>query len=352
MPHPFSFLWRHGARRLGSALALGALLLLLGACQPAAAPPAASAPIRIGAYYWPGMYWVDIAHHQGWFREAGLQVEWVDTNADYFASFDAVVEGKLDIVAFTLFDLVRYNAQGKPLVGFLASDDSNGADALVARPGIASVRALAGKKLGISKGTYLEYMWTIVATRAGLAPGAVQLVDLPGEKADQALGAGSVDAVFTWQPIAGQAQAAVKGRMLFDSSQIAGLSPVVYASRSDFVRQRPAELHKLLQVWQRSTAFIRSQPEAAYAIVAQVNRKTVAEVQDLARLDRILDLDENRAAFSLATGLGALHSSARRMNDFQIQAQLSTQQLDTTTLLDARFVNALGRGSAKEKGRP
>ncbi len=88
--------------RIARAIMLGliaASLLMSAACGRSDAPPAA--PIRIGAYYWPGFYWVDIAHQQGWFREVGLNVEWVDTNADYFASFNDFYAGKFDVVAFT-----------------------------------------------------------------------------------------------------------------------------------------------------------------------------------------------------------------------------------------------------------
>lgn len=64
-------------------------LILLPACQPSTPPDvSANPPIRVSAYYWPSMYWVDIANKKGWFKEAGLNVEAVDTNANFFASFD------------------------------------------------------------------------------------------------------------------------------------------------------------------------------------------------------------------------------------------------------------------------
>src|SRR5712691_126502 len=59
---------------------------LLGCGRPHPAAPS-HPPLRVAAYYWPGMYWIDIANDLGWFREAGLNVAIVDTNADYFASF-------------------------------------------------------------------------------------------------------------------------------------------------------------------------------------------------------------------------------------------------------------------------
>lgn len=334
-------------RRLLAALCAAPLLGALG-CERAAEPvKPMGAPIRIGASYWPGQYWVDIAHDKGWFREAGLNVEWVDTNADYFASFDALVDGKLDIVDVTLFDFVLYNARGKSLTGFLASDYTFGADALVAQPGIANVAALAGKKLGLSKGTYFEYIWGIVAPRAGIKPTAVQIIDMPGEKAPDALIAGQVDAILTWEPFASQAMAAVKGKRLFDTAQIPGISWAVYSARPDFVRQRPADIQTLLRVWQRTDAFIRAEPAAAYAIVAAVNKKTADEVRAFAQLDKTLDLRANLGAFSFAAGFDSLHGTARQMNDFQIRTGLTDKQIDTSRVFDARFINELTQPDGK-----
>ena len=76
-----------------------AAVLALGACEPESSallesPAATSAkPIRVAGLYWPGRFWADIAHSKGWFKEAGLNVEWVDTNPDYFASLEDPAAG-------------------------------------------------------------------------------------------------------------------------------------------------------------------------------------------------------------------------------------------------------------------
>jgi NitT/TauT family transport system substrate-binding protein len=321
-----------------------ALQFLVAGCMPSS--PAKTnnlPPIRIGASYWPGQFWVDIAHHQGWFKEAGLNVEWIDTNADYFASFDHLVHGKLDIVAFTLFDLTLYQARGNSIVGFLASDYSSGADALIVRPGINTVRDLAGKKIGLAKGTYVEYIWTVLLGRYGVKPESVHIENIPGEKASEALLTGRVDAMLTWEPFADEAMASVKGDKIFDSSQIPGISWVIYTARSDFLRQRSTEIHQLMQVWKRTNEFIQKRPLQAYAIVADVNHKTVAEVIAFSKLDKVLNLNENRSAFSYASGFDSLHGSARRMNSFQIQAGLTSQQIETPTMLNSLFIDSLTR---------
>lgn len=323
---------------------LVSLTVLVTGCKPTPdVAPMSATPIRIGASYWPGQFWADIANQKGWFKEAGLNVEMVDTNADYFASFDQVVKGELDIVAFTLYDLTLYQARGNDVVGFLASDYSSGADALVVRPGIGTVRDLAGKKIGLPKGTYLEYMWAVLLGRNDLKPDAVQIVEMSAEKGADELRSGRVDAIFTWEPFVGDALAKTGGKKLFDSSQIPGISWTIYASRGDFLRQHSSEIHKLMQVWKRTEEYIHKEPNEAYAIVAEVNRTTVAEVRAFAQLDKSLNPNENRAAFSYAGGFDSLHGSARRMNDFQIQAGLVNNQIESPKLLDSSFIHELTR---------
>ncbi|MEA3149999.1 MAG: NitT/TauT family transport system substrate-binding protein, partial [Gammaproteobacteria bacterium] len=89
----------------------------LAGCSPHEAPPVT---IKIGSYLWPGDYWVDIAWKKGWFAEAGLKVERFDVNLKYFESLDAVASGKLDVMGFSQFDLVRHVAAGHDLVGVAA----------------------------------------------------------------------------------------------------------------------------------------------------------------------------------------------------------------------------------------
>lgn len=318
-------------------------MLALGACKPAAAPPVPTSakPLRIGAYYWPGDYWMDIAQQKGWFKEAGLNVERVDTNPNYFASFDELLSGKLDFVGFTTFDFVLYNARGKDLVGVLATDYSSGAEGLGARPGIESIADLAGKKLALSKGTYLEYLFNVAAQRAGLDPAAVTLVDAPGEKAHEELIAGRADAFLTWEPFVAEGLAKTKGRKLFSTAEALGVNGGIGAVRRQFLTERPADIQALLSVWQRTTEFIKKQQGEACAIVAAVNKKTPTEVKEFMQTDKVLDLRDNRTAFTYATGLDSLHGNVRQISDFLIRQGLATKKVESTDVLEDRFLRAL-----------
>jgi NitT/TauT family transport system substrate-binding protein len=325
------------ARRAVLALAAAALL---GGCSARAPEIKDGEPIRLGTYEWPGTYWIDVAYEKGWFAEAGLNVERVDTNRKYFESLDDVASGKLDATGFSQFDLVRYVAAGHDLVGVAAIDYSEGAEALVARPGIRDLRDLRGKRIALHRGTYLEYLLAIVAEREGMTLDEFELLDRSADAALEDLKAGRAEAVFVWEPYAEQAQAAVDGVRLFSTAEFPGLTYNVLSLRREFVNARPADVETLLRVWQRSVQFIRENPNETCAIVAKLFGEPLAAVKDLMRTDRILDLADNTRAFSYAAGFESLHSSWRRMNDFMLERGLVTVRVDSPDHLDSRFLNA------------
>jgi NitT/TauT family transport system substrate-binding protein len=315
--------------------------LLLGGCDSKQAAAPARPPLRVGAYYWGGCFWVDIANEKGWFKEAGLAVTIVNTNPDYFASFKDLVEGRLDVNDLTLFDVMLLNSKGADLIGIATTDQSAGADGIVARAGIDTLAALKGRRIGATRGTYVEYMLSIVLAREGIAMSDVTLVDMPGEKAHERLAAGVVDAVVTWEPALTEAVEKGHGHKLWDSTIIPGISPSLLATRARVVRDRPEDLQKLLAVWQRGTEFIQQHPEEAFAIVARVNKKTLAEVRQFAAVDPVLDRRANLVAFSYGAGFDSLHGSARMMNDFLLKEKLAPKPLDSIALLNDHFLKAM-----------
>ncbi len=304
-------------------------------------PPPPAAPLKLQAYLWPGAFWVDIASDQGWFTEAGLEVEVVNTNADYFGALAAIADGRLDVGFFTLFDAIRFRREGADLVCVAAVDQSDGMDGIVARHGIASVTALRHKRVGVAKGSYNDYILGVVLAYEGMARTDLTIVDVPGEQSPAALARGAVDAAVTWEPYLTDAKARSNGRKLWDSSRIPGISPSMLTTRRAVARSRTAELQKLLQIWQRGAEFIRRRPDDAFVIVARVNKVPLATVRALAALDRVLTLRDNLDAFSYAQGFTSLHGTIRVMNDYFARQGTAGPSVDSDALLDPRFLKGL-----------
>jgi NitT/TauT family transport system substrate-binding protein len=320
-----------------------ALVILVGfltaSCTPRAAHPA-PLTIKIGDFLWPGSYWVDVAWQKGWFRDAGLNVERVNVDYKYFSALDDVVNGKLDTIGFSQFDLVRHVAAGADLVGIAALDYSEGAEALVAHAGTEHLRDLKGKRLSLHRGTYLEFLLAIVAEREGFNLADLTLVDQPGETAIEDFKAGRVDAVLVWEPYVTEALAA-GGVSLFSAADFPGLTYSVLSMRHEFIRMHPQEVAALVRVWHQAEIFIRDHPHEACGIVAQLLGYSVEEVEALMKNVRIVDLADNGRAFSYAAGFESLHGSWRRLNDYMLERGLVAERVESAGHLDSGFIRRL-----------
>jgi NitT/TauT family transport system substrate-binding protein len=322
---------------------LAALMLVacafLGSCTPSL-KLTPSSPIRLASYEWPGSFWIEVAWQKGWFAEAGLNVQRVDVDNNYFPSLEKVAAGQLDAMGFTQFDLVRLVARGDDLVGVAAIDYSEGAEALVAKPDIHGLRELKGKRLALHRGTYLEYLLSVVAEREGLNLADVTLLDLNSDATTADFIAGKVDAVFIWEPYASQARAA-GGHNLFSTADFPGLTYSVLTFRRDFLQAHPKEVAKLMEIWHRGERYVQEHPEESCAIVAKLFDDPLPEVSDLLHTVRILDLADNDRAFSYAAGFDSLHGSWRRMNDFMLERGLVDARVDSPPHLDSSFIRQL-----------
>jgi NitT/TauT family transport system substrate-binding protein len=287
------------------------------------------------------MYWLGIADTKGWFKEAGLNVQLVDTNTDYLASVKDLVKGRFDVNDLVLFDLLDSVARGADLVGVINVDYSSGADKLIARPGIEQLADLKGKRIALPKKSYLSYILEVAIARAGLKANDVQIVDIPAEKAPEALIKGEVDAILTFEPYATEGLDAVKGHNLFDTSQVPGLSPNLIVFHRKFIEERQSEVAAFVQVWLRTTRFIKEHPDEAFVIAAVCNKKTPEEIRQSAQIDKILGWRENELAFSFAASFDSLHGVTRQINDFMIAKGITSRKLDSGQFLDGSFIRAL-----------
>lgn len=330
------------AGRATFAAAFAALLVsgVLTGCGSRPEPPLSQEPIKIGTYLWPGSYWIDVAFEKGWFAEAGLNVQRVNVDRKYFASMDQVVTGELHAMGFPQYDLVRHAAAGHDLTGVIAIDYSEGAEALIARPGIHSLQDLRGKKLAVHRGTYLEYLLSVIAERNGIDLSEITLVDRSNLDAFSDFEAGAVDAILVWEPYGSQAKAA-GGVEIFSTADFPGLTYSVFTLRTDFINAHPREVKALVQVWHRADRYVREHPQEACEIVARFLEEPLASAQDLLKTNRILDVADNGRAFSYAAGFESLHASWRRMNDFMLDRGLAKRRVNSPDHLDSRFIRAL-----------
>jgi NitT/TauT family transport system substrate-binding protein len=306
-------------------------------------PKTSGLPMKIAKYYWPGSYWVEIAEQKGWFEEAGLNVELIDTNPDYFASQQATAAGKIDSNDFYLFDMIKFNLTGANLVMVINNDQSAGAEAIVSKSGIASIKELQGKRVGVSKGSTMEYMLYLALNKVGKNLNDIDIIGIVAENAPTEFIENNLDAIITWEPIVSTIIKTHNARKILDTSHIPGAFPLGQVFKRQFINERPGDVQAFVNVWHRTTEFIKQHPKEAFGIIAKIYNKSPGEVQAFAQVDKIMDLADNRTAFSYAAGFESLHGAARQINDYMIEAGVTDKRLDSTEFLNADFIRNVER---------
>ncbi|CAB3796743.1 ABC transporter substrate-binding protein [Pararobbsia alpina] len=317
---------RHAIASVTAALAVGF----------ATAPAYAAAPLKIGYSDWPGFVAFQIAIDKGWFKEAGVDVdfEWFD----YSASLDAFSAGKLDAVGATNGDALVTGATGAKNVMILVTDYSSGNDMLVARPSTKSVKDLKGKKVGVEVGLVDHLLLDTALEKNGLKETDVTLVNAKTNELPQVLASSKdIAAVGAWQPNAGEALKRVPGsRAIFTSADAPGLIYDTFTVNPASLSARKADWAKVLKVWYQCVAYVndpKTQADAVKIMSARVGL-TPAQYLPLLKGTHLLDATAAKKALTKGDGLDSVYGSSANADKFNVRNAVYKQAQDVGTYID------------------
>ncbi len=318
--------------RLGSA-ALG-FLALCGIAQ--------AEPLKIAYSDWPGWVAWEIGVQKGWFKEAGVDVEfqWFD----YVPSMDAYVAGKVDAVCMTNGDALVTGATGKPSVGILINDYSNGNDMIVAAPGISSIKDLKGKKVGIEEG-FVEHLLLLTGLeKNGMKLDDVSIVNTKTGETPQVLASKAVDAIGAWQPNSGQALKALPGsKPVYTSADSPGIIYDLLYVSSESLEKHKDEWAKVVKVWYKIADYLKKEEnldDSLKILAGRVNLKP-EEYEPFLKGTYILSLDEALKRWEKADGLASVYGSTKNVNAFNLKFGVYKDSQDSEKYLDPSLTQAL-----------
>jgi len=234
-----------------------------------------AAPLKVGYSDWPGYTAFEIAVQKGWFKDAGVDVEfdWFD----YGPSIDAFSAGKIDADCIVASDALGAGAAGSPSKFIAILDYSEGSDMIVGKPGIASIKDLKGQKVAVEFGLVEHFLLLEGLKRAGLSQSDVTLVNTPTNNMPQTLASGQVAAVGAWYPISGQAlQSSPGSKRLFTSADAKGLIYDVLAVNPASLAAHHAEWSKIAAIYYKCVAYLAdpaTRDDAIKIMAAKVQQK-------------------------------------------------------------------------------
>jgi NitT/TauT family transport system substrate-binding protein len=278
---------RAGRRRLCLGLLGATAVALSGMAGPSAVRAQTAPPTKFdfaGSVTWLGQVPIMVAIEKGFFKEQGIEVEFktILSSGDRIAALTAgsVAFSNLGRVA-----VIAEMARGNQSFYFFANvDDSPGNEGCWARPGVASVKDLKGKK--VAANTSAEITLAGLLRANGMTQKDIQYLNLPPNEMAPALAKGDIDAACVWQPLlGGLQQAAPAGKLLGtdrDTDTYAKYktmaSPDIMIISRKLVDENPDQARKLALAVMKGADFANENPEEAAKAIAPYFKKSPEEV--------------------------------------------------------------------------
>ncbi len=301
-------------------------------------------PLTIAYSDWPGWVAWEIGIQKGWFKEEGVPVDfkWFE----YVPSMEAYGAGKVDAVCMTNGDALVTGSSGAPSVMILLNDYSNGNDMIVAKPGIDSVKALKGKKVGVEVGFVSHLLLMNALEKNGLTEKDIEIVNIPTDQTPQALKGGKVDAIVAWQPNSGQALKELAGsKAIFTSADVPGIIYDVLAVNPKSLSTRKADWEKVVKVWGRITDFLKDEKnldEAAKIMSARVGLQP-DEYKKLMGGTQFLTLKEGLKHYEKGDDLSSIYGSTKVVDDFQVKNEVYKEPVKFDSYIDSSLTAAAAK---------
>ncbi len=307
-----------------------------------------AAPITIGYSDWPGWVAWDIAEQQGFFKKHGANVKltWFPVYTD---SLNAFAAGQVDANCQTWGDSMGPLAQGLKMKAVIVNDNSFGNDAMIAQPGIKSVKELRGKKVATELGTVDHFLLLKALEGSGMGEKDVQFTNIKVQDCPAAMLSKQVDAAVVWEPSRTKILKDLKGSTaVFSSANIPGAIPDLLVMKSDIVQSRPQDVQNIVDAWYDAIDWWKKNPDAAIKILAKRTDTPVADYKSFVMGTKIFSAPESLAAMQKSSAPTSLYTSGQSNAEFLVKADQVKSVPDYASAIEPKFVQAsLAKGLGK-----
>lgn len=307
------------------------LILLLAAivsgCLHAPAPP-----LRVGTNQWPGYEPLYLARDLGALGDSGIRLVEFTSSTDVM---HALRNKTLEAAALTLDEVLTLLQDDIALDVILVMDQSNGADALVARPDIERLEDLRGRRVAVENTAVGALVLDAALREAGLTAGDIDIVPTTVDEHFDAYRNGRVDAVVTFDPVRSRLLSA-GATLLFDSSRIPGRVVDVLVVRRDIAGSYDGALRTLLKGHFLALDYLKRHPRDAARRMAPRVGLSPDELLTTYDLIMLPGPAENRRL--LDGSPPPMHDAARKLVRLMIRQGLLKRPVDPARLFDARWL--------------
>ena len=310
-------------------IALAATLTL--ATAPVAAQDTA---VGIGISGWTGFAPLTLAKEAGLFKKHGL-----DVSIKKIPQKDrhlAIASGDIQCAATTVETWIVWNANGVATTQIFQLDKSFGADGMVVKPSVASIKDLKGKTVAADApgtATYFTLAWML--KKNGLSIKDVKVVNLSPQAAANAFIAGNtdLDAGMTYEPFLSAVRAKPEAGKIIATTLDYPMVMDTFGCTPKFLADNPKAAQGLANAYFDALAMIQSDPKKSFEIMGADVKQTGEAFEKSQAFLRWQDRAANQKFFA-----GEHAAFSKEAADLLLEAGIIRQIPDLTKLADTRFI--------------
>lgn len=312
-------------------------ILCLQSCSDQSGQPSVVAQhggdaLRVGTNVWPGYEPLYLARHLGEWSEAEIRLVEFPSASEVLRAFR---NKSIEAASLTLDEVLMLRQKNVPVTVVLIHDFSAGADVIMAKPDIASLRDLRGRRIGVESGA----LGALVLTRAleinGMSLNDVNVVDIGVDIHLDAYNRNEVDAVVTFEPV--RTQLLAKGsKEIFSSKEMPGEIVDVLVVHRDVLESNAQGVQKLVDGWFNALAYQQANAQQAAQIIAKRLKITAQEVIDSYQGIVMPDVMQNRAF--LGGEAAEIEKTIKLLNRVMVGHRLLSAEVVADDLFTSAFL--------------
>jgi NitT/TauT family transport system substrate-binding protein len=288
--------------------------------------------VNIGISGWTGFAPLTLAKEAGIFKKNGLDV--TIKKIPQASRHLAIQSGDIQCAATTVETWIVWNANGVATKQIFQLDKSYGADGMVVRNNIASIKDLKGKTVAASApGTapYFTLAWFL--NKNGLSVKDVNVVNLEPGPAAQAFIAGSNDAAMTYEPYLSSVRNAPQAGKIIATTLDYPMIMDTVGCTPKFLEDNPKAAKALADSYFQALEMIEKEQPKAYEIMGADVKQTGEQFGNSAKYLRWQDREANKKFFA-----GEFEQFSNEAADLLMQIGIIKQKPDIKSIVDTRFI--------------
>jgi NitT/TauT family transport system substrate-binding protein len=288
--------------------------------------------VAIGISGWTGFAPLVLAKEAGIYSKNGLDVS--IKKIPQASRHLAIASGDVQCAATTVETWIVWNANGVATTQLFQMDKSYGADGMVVRNPIASIKDIKGKTVAASApGTapYFTLAWFL--KKNGLTVKDVTVVNMEPAPAAQAFIAGQNDVAMTYEPYLSAVREKPEAGKIIATTLDYPMVMDTFGCTPKFIAENEAAVKALTKSYFDALELIKTDQKRAYEIMGADVKQTGEQFGNSAKYLRWQDQAANKAFFT-----GEFNTFNKEAADLLLEIGVIKQIPDLGKLADTRFI--------------